>query len=83
MSDDSLMKEGLCNTSESAVFLGVSRSTVYLLMETGRLPYVKIRRSRRIPRQALIDFAKANLHKAGCSSDLVEISRNQTKRLRR
>ncbi len=41
---------------EAAWLLGVSRSRIYELLNAGDLPSVKIGRSRRIPRQALVDF---------------------------
>lgn len=41
---------------ESAYLLGVSRSQVYALMAAGEIRSVKIGRSRRIPRQALLDY---------------------------
>ena len=81
MSNDILVKEGLSSVSESASYLGVSRSTVYMLMETGRLPYVKIGRSRRIPKQALIDFVKANLYQVG-SGNLADVTLIKPKKLK-
>jgi excisionase family DNA binding protein len=56
-----LLAEGLISVSEAAEFLGVSRSMVYVLMEDGQLPYVKIGRARRIPRRALLAFAAERL----------------------
>ena len=38
----------LATISEVARYLAVSRSTVYQLMESGQLPYVKLGRCRRI-----------------------------------
>jgi excisionase family DNA binding protein len=56
-----LVEQGLLRVAEAARFLAVSCSTIYDLMETGRLPYVKLGRSRRIPRQALVDLARRSL----------------------
>jgi excisionase family DNA binding protein len=38
----------LCRVSEAAAYLTLSRSSIYGLMDAGRLPYVKLGRSRRI-----------------------------------
>lgn len=56
-----LMKDGLATIQESSAFLGVSRSTLYALCDSGELPWVKIGRSRRIPRRALEQLAERNL----------------------
>jgi excisionase family DNA binding protein len=61
---DALLADGLVPVSEAAAFLGVSRSTLYALMERGELPYVKIGRARRVPRRALITLAAARLRGA-------------------
>jgi excisionase family DNA binding protein len=61
MNAEALLAEGLVPVSEAAEFLGVSRSMVYVLMENGQLPYVKIGRARRIPRRALLAFAAERL----------------------
>jgi excisionase family DNA binding protein len=52
---------GLMTISEAAAFLSVSRSTVYVLMDNGSLPFTKIGGVRRVPRQALIKLAEKNL----------------------
>jgi excisionase family DNA binding protein len=58
--DHELMLEGLDRIADAEKFTRLSRSTLYQLMETGKLPYVKIGRCRRIPHRALMDFlAKA------------------------
>ena len=56
-----LLADGLLTVADAAKFLSVGRTTVYAAMETGLLVYCKIGRARRIPRQALIDFAAASL----------------------
>ena len=56
-SDAALVEDGLVTVSEAAAFLRLSRSNLYLLMERGELPFVKIGRSRRIPRRALVQLA--------------------------
>jgi excisionase family DNA binding protein len=56
-----LVQDGFVTVVEAAQFLGLSRSTLYNLMETGELVYAKIRDARRIPRRALIEFAAKSL----------------------
>jgi excisionase family DNA binding protein len=59
---DQLLADGLERVRDSARFLSVSVSQVYALMQRGELPFVKIGKSRRIPRRALVEFAKRNLN---------------------
>ncbi len=56
-----LVAEGLATVSEAAGFLAVSRSTLYLLMDSGQLPHCKIGRARRIPWRAVHQFAQGVL----------------------
>lgn len=56
-----LFDDGLITVSEASKFLGLSRSQLYSIMESGHLVYVKLGRSRRIPKRALVDLAQANL----------------------
>ena len=56
-----LVAEGLQRISESAKFLGISRSLVYRLINSGVLPTVRIGRSRRIPIRAVRELAAANV----------------------
>lgn len=55
-----LVEDGLVRVNECCRFLGISRSLVYELMDAGKLSYVKIGRSRRIPRQVLKEFAASH-----------------------
>ena len=56
-----LVADGLLTVNQASTFLSISRSTLYALMDGGELPFVKIRRSRRIPRQALVELAARGL----------------------
>jgi excisionase family DNA binding protein len=56
-----LLADGLMTVKQAAAFLGISVANLYVLMSRGELPYVKLGRSRRIPRRALIDLAAKNL----------------------
>jgi excisionase family DNA binding protein len=56
-----LVAEGLQRISETARFLGISRSLVYRLINSGVLPTVRIGRSRRIPIRAVHELAASNL----------------------
>lgn len=65
-SEIDLVQDGLAGLREAVRFLGVSRSTIYVLMENGQLPYVKIGRARRIPRRALVQLAAGNVRGGRC-----------------
>ncbi len=52
-----LVSDGLMTIREAAEFLRLSPSTLYTLMDHGELAFVKLGRSRRIPRRALVDLA--------------------------
>jgi excisionase family DNA binding protein len=56
--DVDLMAEGLIDASEAAKFLRIGRSKVYEFMASQELPYVKLGKSRRIPKVALKIFAE-------------------------
>ena len=59
-----LLKDGLKTIREAAAFLGISRSSIYTLMDSGRLAYVRIGTSRRIPHRSLLELAASNLTEA-------------------
>ena len=52
---------GLARVRHVAIYLAVSRPTVYALLESGRLPYVRIGSARRIPKEAVRAFREQNL----------------------
>ena len=56
-----LVADGLMTVTEAAKFLRLSRSSVYALMENGELAFVKIGRSRRIPRRGVVELAVRGL----------------------
>jgi excisionase family DNA binding protein len=56
-----LMADGLDTVPAAAKFLGISRTSLYGLMDRGMLEYVKIGRSRRIPHRAVLELAVRNL----------------------
>ena len=60
-SNEVLVNSGLVTVKEASSFLSLSRAMIYKLMETGQLRYVKIGRSRRIPRLALTNLASDGL----------------------
>lgn len=65
MSDENrywdLLGEGLVTVKDAGRFLGLSVGPVYNLMARGDLAYVKLGRSRRIPRRALVELTAKNL----------------------
>ncbi len=58
---EELVADGLFTVAEAASFLRLSRSNLYVLMERGELAFVKLGRSRRIPRRALVELAAGGL----------------------
>ena len=56
-----LVADGLLTVREAMCFLHLSRSTVYQFMDRGELPFVKLGRSRRIPKRALVELAARGL----------------------
>ena len=56
-----LVADGLLTVREAAGFLRLSRSTIYLFMDRGELVFVKLGRSRRIPKRALVELAARGL----------------------
>lgn len=68
MTREELVREGLDSLDTARRFLGISRSGLYVLMKTGRIPHIKIGRLRRIPHKALLKFAAENLIGAGGDS---------------
>ncbi len=50
----------LLTVTEAARELGLSRSSVYTLIRTDALPSLKIRRSRRVPWDAVVELVAAS-----------------------
>jgi excisionase family DNA binding protein len=61
MDSAQIVSSGMATVKEAGDFLAVSRSSIYALMEAGKLHWVKIQGSRRIPRKSLVALASANL----------------------
>ena len=59
--DAVVLAEGFAKIEEAMHYLNLSRASVYSLMDRGELRYAKFGRSRRIPRQALRDYARRSL----------------------
>lgn len=53
----------LITISDAARMCKLSRNVIHKLVDDGRLPSVKLTGNRRIPRQAVIDFALAGYNK--------------------
>lgn len=58
---DLILADGLLNVSQAATFLGLSRATLYNLMDSGQIIYAKFGKARRIPKNAIIEYAKRHL----------------------
>jgi excisionase family DNA binding protein len=54
----SVVDAGFVAVAEAAEFLGLSRAKIYQLMDARELRFAKFGKSRRIPRAALLDFAR-------------------------
>jgi len=52
------MEKLLLSPREAFALLGVSHTHGYALIKSGRIPSIKLGRSRRIPRQALEDWVE-------------------------
>lgn len=61
MDPQALVADGLLTVREAEAFIRLKRSTLYRLMDAGRLPYVKLGGARRIPRRALVELAARHL----------------------
>jgi excisionase family DNA binding protein len=59
--DPDLFRDGLERVADAARFLGVSKSFIYMLIQAGTLPSVKLGTSRRVPVRAVRDLARTNL----------------------
>jgi excisionase family DNA binding protein len=59
--DGEVTAEGFYTIKEAMAFLRLSRSSLYALMDEGRLPYAKIGKSRRVPVLALKEFAAKSM----------------------
>jgi excisionase family DNA binding protein len=68
-----ILAEGLMTVMEAVAFLRISRSWLYQAMDAGHLPFVRLGRTRRIPRRAILELAAANL-RGGWLSDMSDIS---------
>mgnify|MGYP001771049981 CR=1 FL=1 len=54
----------LLRPEEAAQFLKISRATLYVLMERGQIPSVRIGRARRIPSEVLKKWLKERMETA-------------------
>jgi excisionase family DNA binding protein len=56
-----LLETGVLNVRQAADMVGQCVASVYAAMERGDLPYIKLGRSRRIPKRALLEWMAANM----------------------
>lgn len=56
-----LLADGCITVLEAAKFSGLGKSTLYELMDAGRLAYVRVGRARRIPKRELLRFLAGQL----------------------
>ncbi len=67
-----LVSSGMLTVAQAADLLSLGRTSVYKLMETGDLCYVKLGRARRIPKQAVLELAARNLRGGWLGSEATE-----------
>jgi excisionase family DNA binding protein len=53
-----LTADGFADVQQAAEFLGLKRSSIYKLMESGDLKYAKFGKARRIPWRALREYGE-------------------------
>jgi excisionase family DNA binding protein len=58
---EALVDDGVMDLWAAAEFTGLGRSKLYELMDAGQLPFVRIGRTRRIPRRALVRLLVSGL----------------------
>jgi excisionase family DNA binding protein len=56
-----LASEGAYSVPEAVEFTGLGRTTLYMLMDRGELPYAKVGARRLIPKRALVELIERNL----------------------
>jgi excisionase family DNA binding protein len=59
--DLSVVAGGLLKIAEAANLAALSKSKIYLLLNDGTLPSVRVGRTRRIPRNALLRYLKSQI----------------------
>lgn len=57
--DPALWRDGTWTVAEAAEFLKVHQATVYRLMQSGGLPWAKVRGSRRLPKAGVMAWLAA------------------------
>ena len=63
------MERRTISVAETAIVLGVSRPTVYKMIQEGGFPAVKLRRRTVIPIVELDEWIRAQSQKALCATD--------------
>ena len=64
LSAEEIVRDGCVSVKEAASFLGISKSTVYQLMESGELRYVRLGGRRLVPRRLLTQLLAQHLTEA-------------------
>jgi len=58
---EDILADGLMSVRDAAKFSGLGKTTLYGLMDSGRLAYVRVGRARRIPKRELMRFLAGQL----------------------
>ena len=60
---------GMLTVREASGMLGLSRSQIYKLMDTGEIAYAQLGGTRRIPRLELVKYLRANMVKLDTANE--------------
>lgn len=60
--NEDILSEGLMSVADACEFLAIGRSTLWRLMNAGKIAYTNIGHSRRLPRRAVMALAQGSLH---------------------
>jgi excisionase family DNA binding protein len=55
-------EEGLVSVNDAAKLTGLSRATIYRLMDHGELAWAKLGGARRIPRKSIREYVQRCMH---------------------
>jgi excisionase family DNA binding protein len=58
---DPVLGDGFMSVAEAAQFLRLSRAKLYLLMDAGQISFARFGRARRVPKRAIMEFARSCL----------------------
>ena len=78
--DEEVCSLGAMSVEAAAEFTHICRSDLYVAMDSGKLPFLKIGKSRKIPRLPLIRFLAEHVASAGTAASQVGMPRRSGRR---